>query len=215
MSPTAASPPAFCPSCGKGFATAGSRRLCDECGAGLLDRGYCPVCEGFLNAPAGGVCPKHDVLLEAGPEAAGPLPDLKGPWVEVARFGNVADCHPPRIRLEAEGIPTIVDGELAGSKAFHAAFSGGVVLRVPEGMAADARVILSQKWSDDALALGIKEEDDWDDEDFGPAEGAEPGPRASGRPSGKESAIWFWIVVITLGTVAGQMLINALGAIGR
>jgi hypothetical protein len=199
MTRTTERPPTFCPSCGKGSPADDARRLCGECGAGVVDRGYCPVCEGFVMAEVGAPCPKHDVPLEAGPEPVAGRADVEGPWAEVARYDNAVECHPPRIRLEAEGIPTVVDGELAGSKSIHAAFSGGVVLRVPERFAAEARVILSQRWSDDAAALGI-EEDDWDDadEDFGATD--EVAPRADLR----RFVIWevaLWIVVV-LGSLA-------------
>jgi hypothetical protein len=207
-------PPTFCPSCGKGFPAADPRRLCDECGEGLVGRGYCPVCEGFVSAEIGTPCPKHDLPLEAGPEPLAYRADVKGPWVEVARFGDAVECHPPRIRLEAEGIPTTVEGELAGSKSIHAAFSGGVVLRVPESLAAEARVILSQKWSDDAKALGIEDDDDWDDvdEDFGDLDASEPSlkrtsPLFHGVSVFHAWSIVFWVVMI-LGGIASALLMR-------
>lgn len=200
--------PAFCPSCRKGFASAGPHGLCDECGARLVDRGYCPVCEGFANAEVGDPCPKHDVPLEDGPQAVAPRADVRGPWVEVGRFRDAMDCQPPRIRLEAEGIPTAVDGERVGSQSMHPAFAGGVVLRVPESLAGDARVILSQKWSDDAEALGI-EDDDWDeaDEDFGVPE--------EGGPSLRQTSPFFYkIALIGACGAAIWLALNALALIG-
>ena len=52
-----------------------------------------------------------------------------------------------RIRLEAEGIPTFVEGERMGAPAMYRVATGGVKLQVPAEFAADARVILSQDWS--------------------------------------------------------------------
>lgn len=214
MTPATDRPPTFCPSCGKGFPADDARRLCGECGAGVVDRGYCPVCEGFVQAEVGAPCPKHDVPLEPGPEPFAHHADVEGPWVEVARYDDAVECHPPRIRLEAEGIPTVVDGELAGSKSVHAAFSGGVVLRVPESFAADARVILSQRWSDDAAALGIEEDDDWDDvdEDFGPPDEAVPNLRRT-NPAFYKIALFFTFVgtAIWVGYYAVRLLLMALG----
>ena len=47
---------------------------------------------------------------------------------------------------------------------YHVA-TGGVLLKVPDTMAHDARIILSQTWSVTAAQLGI--EDDDDDEEVG------------------------------------------------
>lgn len=208
MTRTEHRPPALCRSCGKGFTAPRPGGLCDECGDRTVDCGYCPVCEGYVDAEVGEPCPKHDVPLDPGPHPVAPRADVHGPWVEVGRFQDAMDCQPPRIRLEAEGIPTAVDGERGGSRSVHAAFSGGVVLRVPESLAAEARVILDQKWSDDAAALGIEDED-WDevDEDFGDA--GETGP------SLRETNPFFYkVALIGAVSMALWLGLNALALIG-
>lgn len=216
MTRTEHRPPALCRSCGKGFTDPRGGGLCDECGGRLADRGYCPVCEGYANAEVGEPCPKHDIPLEAAPIPVAPRADVRGPWVEVGRFQDAMDCQPPRIRLEAEGIPTVVDGELAGSRSVHAAFSGGVVLRVPESLAAEARVILDQKWSDDAAALGI-EDDDWDDrdDDFGAVEGPGPSLRETNPFFYKVAVVGALGAAIWLGLNALALLGSAMKALGR
>jgi hypothetical protein len=63
----------------------------------------------------------------------------------VAVFARPADAEAPRLRLEAEGIPTFLDGERAGSLQ-HPALSA-VRLQVPGDLLPDARVLLAQNWS--------------------------------------------------------------------
>ena len=53
----------------------------------------------------------------------------------------------PRSRLEAEGIPTFLEGERMGSPAMYTVATGGVKLQVPAHQTAEARIILSQGWS--------------------------------------------------------------------
>ena len=64
----------------------------------------------------------------------------------------------PRSRLEAEGIPTFLDGERAGGSGAYSAPTEGVRLQVPAKHVADARIILSQNWS-----LPSDEKADFDD----------------------------------------------------
>ena len=137
--------------------------VCASCGDRLVARGYCPVCEEFLFLPSGAPCPKHQIPLEdeAPPELSGRLAGTSSTWVEVGRFADTLACQPPRIRLEAEGIPTMIDGERMGDRSMYQVATGGVRLRVPEDLAADARIILSQTWSATAAALDI--DDDWPD----------------------------------------------------
>ena len=71
----------------------------------------------------------------------------------MGRFADTLACQPPRIRLEAEGIPTMIDGARMGDRSMYQVATGGVRLRVPEDLAADARVILAQTWSATAAAL--------------------------------------------------------------
>jgi hypothetical protein len=157
--------PSFCPSCRKSTRPTGQSDLCERCGDRLVSKGYCPVCEDFVSRAVGEPCPKHQVVLEpeAPPTLSRRLAEEGTSWVEVGRFSDALACQPPRIRLEAEGIPTMIDGERMGDRSMYHVATGGVVLRVPENLAGDARIILSQTWSADAAALGI---DDWaDDED--------------------------------------------------
>ncbi len=112
-------------------------------------------------------CPKHDLELDAlGP----PRPPLEGVdgsqrWVTVADLADTVSIEPARIRLEAEGIPTFVDGERMGSRSMYQVATGGIRLKVPEHLAADARIILSQTWRATVAELDIEEveEDDPDE----------------------------------------------------
>jgi hypothetical protein len=72
---------------------------------------------------------------------------------------------PARIRLEAEGIPTFLEGERMGSPAMYRVATGGVKLQVPAELAAEARVILAQSWS---LPSEDDDADDDLDEDWEP-----------------------------------------------
>jgi hypothetical protein len=74
----------------------------------------------------------------------------------------------PRIRLEAEGIPTFVEGERMGARSMYHVATGGVKLKVPDNLASDARIILSQTWSATAAELDIEETPDGDIDDTEP-----------------------------------------------
>lgn len=152
----------FCPGCRQAVGNPDPSGLCARCGDRLVAQGYCPVCENYWPLAVGTPCPKHDLELEVSePEIVDRDPiDPRVSWVEVARFSDSLACQPPRIRLEAEGIPTMIDGERMGGKSMYHVATGGVGLRVPETLAAEARIILSQTWSATAAALNI---DDWDD----------------------------------------------------
>jgi hypothetical protein len=64
----------------------------------------------------------------------------------VGRFPTGLAAAAARIRLEAEGIPTFLEGErMAGLGAYSVA-TGGAKLQVPVHLLADARIILSQRW---------------------------------------------------------------------
>jgi hypothetical protein len=95
------------------------------------------------------MCPKHDVELVA--ENPSSMPGLAfGPqtsWVTAARFPHSLAAAAARIRLEAEGIPTFLEGERMGSPAMYRVATGGVKLQVPAEFASDARILLSQDWS--------------------------------------------------------------------
>jgi hypothetical protein len=104
--------------------------------------------------------------------------------VTVARFGDALRAEAPRIRLEAEGIPTFVEGERMGSPSMYHVATGGVQLRVPASLVADARILLAQSWAtpdeDDDL------DDAWDE--------LEPDPGAALRDVGRALVL---LVVIT------------------
>jgi hypothetical protein len=81
--------------------------------------------------------------------------------VTVGTYIDALESEAPRIRLEAEGIPTFVDGSRMGSRSMYHVAAGGVKLQVPEALSTEARILLSQSWAipeiDDDL------DDAWDD----------------------------------------------------
>jgi hypothetical protein len=141
--------PSFCPSCGVAASTDQDPRLCSECGETLVAQGYCPVCEARWRLAVGASCPKHDVPLEAGPETSSEPHGARETisWRTVKVFPNSLAAAVPRSRLEAEGIPTFVEGERMGSPGMYPAATVGVKLQVPAERADEARIILSQNWS--------------------------------------------------------------------
>ncbi len=134
-------PPRYCPRCrGEG---AGEGPLCRDCGETLRDRGYCPICEGFWKLDPGTDCPKHDVeLIDEAPPT-----ETFGSLVTVATFAHPNQANAPRIRLEAEGIPTFLDGEHVAGNSFSQVATGCVRLQVPTSLASAARVLIAQTWS--------------------------------------------------------------------
>jgi hypothetical protein len=144
--------------------------LCPECGEALRDRGYCTVCDDYWLLPEGAACPKHDLPLERGrPEAGVDLPPgARVDWATIGRFAHPTDAEAPRIRLEAEGIPTFVEGERMGGHGLYQVATGGVKLQVPRDLAQEARVLLSQSWA------APEAEDDLDDawEELAPTPGS-------------------------------------------
>lgn len=141
--------PRFCPDCGRAADGSSEGRLCRYCGATLALRGYCPICESRLRRRVGELCPKHDVELLAGePDRLPRIPEGSViSWVTVKRFPDSLAAAGARIRLDAEGIPTFLEGERMGAPAMYRVATGGVKLQVPAEHADDARVILSQDWS--------------------------------------------------------------------
>ncbi len=138
-------------------------RVCPECGDTLIERGFCPVCEAPWLIPIGGTCPKHDVdLIEQPGDTAPIFGGTEVPsWVTVATFADAAVADAPRLRLEAEGIPTFLDGQRMGSLSMYQVATGGVKLQVPAPLVADARVLLSQSWS--PVAVDDELDDAWDE----------------------------------------------------
>ena len=142
--------PRFCQGCGLDDFASFEGAFCPECGDSLLlAEGYCPVCEKHLPQAPGSLCPKHDLVLEEGPAEERVSVEDGGyvPWVTVSVFPNSVTAAILQSRLEAEGIPTILDGERMGTAGMYLAVTRGVRLQVPEDRVADARIILSQDWS--------------------------------------------------------------------
>jgi len=113
------------------------------------------------------MCPKHDVELVA--DEPGPMarvaPGQPISWVTVTKFPHSLDAAAARIRLEAEGIPTFVEGERMGSPSMYRVATDGVKLQVPGDLAAEARVILSQSWSLPGDEMDVDDDfgNDWED----------------------------------------------------
>jgi hypothetical protein len=80
-------------------------------------------------------------------------------WVTVATFADDVEAEAPRLRLEAEGVPTFLEGARMGSRSMYQVATGGVRLQVPEPLVADARILLSQSWTLPADDL----DDAWDE----------------------------------------------------
>jgi hypothetical protein len=155
-------PRRFCPRCG--VASRADGPLCVECGEGLRDQGYCAICEGFWKLEAGSDCPKHDVeLLDEAPRSeVFASPGDRGSLVTVATFSHPNQANAPRIRLEAEGIPTFLDGERIAGNTLYQVATGGVRLQVPASLASAARILISQTWSPPPEA-GDDLDDAWED----------------------------------------------------
>ncbi len=136
--------PEFCPRC-KAVGAAGNR-LCSECGETLAKQGFCPICESYWKLRQGVLCPKHEVELEEPPSDPGP-DALSSRLVAIRSYPSPNEANAARIRLQAEGIPTFLDGERMGSQSLYQVATGGVRLMVPEDLAPEARVILNQTWA--------------------------------------------------------------------
>lgn len=110
------------------------------------------------------MCPKHDVeLIEFEPfRSERSTERVAIQWVPVCTFQNPAESEPLRIRLEAEGIPTFIDGERMASHLLGHGARGGVELLVPIEHVHEARIILAQSWRIDLDDDGV---DDWDESD--------------------------------------------------
>ena len=154
-------PPRFCPDCGRAADESAEGVLCERCGSTLAIQGYCPICESRVRRRVGELCPKHDVpLLEVEVEERPRLPDDQPiSWETVKRFPDSLAVAAARIRLEAEGIPTFVEGERMGAPTMYRVATGGVKLQVPAEFVAEARVILSQEWALPDEDLGLKDDE--------------------------------------------------------
>jgi len=153
--------PRFCPRCKLDEFDDDNGSSCPECGDTLRPKGFCPVCERHLLQPPGASCRKHDVVLESAPPVNNPTPVHAGEyinWVTISILPSSAVAGLWRSRLEAEGIPTNLDGERMGGAGMYLVATKGVRLQVPADRVGDARIILSQNWS-----LPVDEESDFED----------------------------------------------------
>ena len=87
----------------------------------------------------------------------------------VATFSHPNQANAPRIRLEAEGIPTFLDGERVAGNTLYQVATGGVRLQVPASLASAARILIDQTWAPPPEAE-VDTEDAW--EDLAPEPGA-------------------------------------------
>jgi len=79
------------------------------------------------------------------------LPLGLGPWVTIHQYGDPVVAEISRIRLEAEGIPTFLEGERMGGYGVYQLATGGMKLQVPRHLRDEARIILSQSWTPPSL----------------------------------------------------------------
>lgn len=161
-SPATEPEPTFCPRC-RASGEPG-RVLCVDCGEPVIARGHCATCEGFWKLPVGADCPKHDTPLDPAPPpppSAGDPGHRAGRWVTVASYVHPNEANAPRIRLEAEGVPTFLDGERVACASFSQVATGGVHLQVPESLASTARILLDQTWAAPVDPLDEEDDDPW------------------------------------------------------
>ena len=193
-----APPLRYCPKCQADGAGAGP--LCAECGETLRRRGYCPTCEGFWKLDPGADCPKHDVeLIAEAPPVAAFSPEERASLVTVATYSHPNQANAPRIRLEAEGIPTFLDGERIAGNTLYQIATNGVRLQVPATLASAARILIDQTWAPPPEA-----DDDLDDawDDLAP----EPGARRRAIMKGAILLILFGPVVVTLVSTISKLI---------
>ena len=190
--------PYYCPLCGK-MENRGD--LCSDCGETVVACGYCPTCEAFWKEPTAAICPKHDLELEDTPPPLEPLGtsgQIAEQWVTVATYSHPNEANGPRIRLEAEGVTTFLDGERVAGSTLYQVATGGVRLQVPESLAATARILLNQTWTAPASDELDEDEDPW--------VGLAPVPGTRRR------AIMKWAI---LGFLIGPGLLSLFDALAR
>ena len=179
--------PTFCSKCrADGFS---GEAMCRSCGDLVAPRGYCSTCEAFWKLAVGEDCPKHDVPLEDAPPPLEPLgiPGNQAErWVTVATYNHPNEANAPRIRLEAEGIATFLDGERVAVATLYQVATGGVRLQVPDSLASAARVLLAQVWT---ARLDPRDEPEDDEDD--PWAGLAPDPGARRRTIMKGAILIF------------------------
>lgn len=76
-------------------------------------------------------------------------------------FEDPLDAEALRLRLEAEGIPTFLEGSRMSSRSMYHVATGGTKLQVPEPLVADARILLNQTWRESPAGEDL--EDAWDE----------------------------------------------------
>ncbi len=186
--------PRFCPRCRETSPT--GALLCPRCGDRVRDQGFCGVCDDFWLREVGEPCPKHEIPLEDRWDESPPFLDADADWVTVGSFASSAEAEVRRIRLEAEGIPTFLDGQRMGM--IYDAATGGVKLQVPGPLVAEARVLLDQSWASPPRVDDL--EDAWDD--------LEGSTRVSlNAKSGLKMLLWAWLVVslvVVLASLLGR-----------
>jgi hypothetical protein len=192
----------FCPRCKREGPENPAIDRCPECREVLLAQGYCPICEKRLKLAVGQSCPKHDTTLATGP-ANDDVDDatVDSHWVTLATYGDDTTAEAHRLRLESEGIPTLLDNGRMGSSSMLQVATGGMQLKVPEVYFADARVILSQIWSDPTATDEDETDDDW--------EGLGPQPYERRRQVMKNVAI-----LLLAPSIIGFVLAIIMGIVG-
>ena len=97
------------------------------------------MCEDYWRLPVGNRLPeaRPAARRDRAAQSAVRAGDKPLTWVTVGRFTESLAAEPPRIRLEAEGIPTFVEGQRMGSRSMYHVATGGVRLKVPEDLAAE------------------------------------------------------------------------------
>lgn len=187
--------PRFCPGCNRPRSATHSD-LCAECGDRLEPQGYCPVCEAFWPIAVESPCPKHELALAPSPPEPSYLLTPDGPidWVTVSSFQLPFQAEAARLRLDAEEIPTLLEGHRMAAHGYHLA-TGGIRLQVPRSLAQDARIILSQNWSVPSDADFDTDDDDWPDS-----------PPLRDEFTRWRSTLIFWGVVFSLLVVLAGLL---------
>jgi hypothetical protein len=190
--PTSASSgvrPLFCPRCGRFRPDARETTLCPQCGETLAEPGFCPVCERDWPLAVGASCPKHDLALLADRPAVGrdlPFGEASA-WVTVRAYNHPIEAEAARLRLDAEGIPTFLEGQRMGSDYSYTVATGGIKLQVPRPLVQEARILLDQSWA----SPFEEEDDDWDDLPADPEPEAEP----EAEPESQSTPL-FWVIAL-------------------
>ncbi len=191
--------PLFCLNCKR------SRRsdaeLCPECGDRLIGQAYCAVCEDYWKLEVGALCPKHDLELTASPptSAARFHANEAINWTTVQAYTRHFEAEAARLRLDAEGIPVMIDGSRLGAEGntYHAAF-GVVRVKVPAKLVQESRVLLTQTWAIPSDPDGLDE--DWEEPEL---------PNALDPiedDSGPNSSLWFWFGLLVVVSILTTIL---------